>query len=374
MVRPPEYLVNPGISQSDITLFEKNIVKFHKKVILKEEVEDQKSDAMDQGAIADNILLNPENNKNYYVLTDFKASGKEKDIVDIVARMIKTKIEGDIANKKAHENALIMKNWPELKNFEKEIIMAADSIDWQPKWKLETKVEKIKENGKDYFEQLKEAAGKEIVKMDVWNAAHSILDQIKEDESTSGVFKMLRGELNEKQKARYIVHKAAALFGIDPVTAQAIKGLLDFFIEDTKLKLIHPWDLKTAKSLAQFLNNYRISRYGRQGAVYTTLLKLNFKDYKVLPFKFLVIPTKSEEPPEVFTMSESELIANMDGAESPLGYRIKGFRELITEIQWHTENSKWMHRKEYYMTGHNLIKGNMNVDPSLLVDSDEVIF
>lgn len=374
MVRPREYINNPGISQSDITMFEKNIAKFYRSFILGEEQEDKKTDSMDLGSVVDNILLFKENLKNYYVLTEFKASGKEKEIVDMVAVMVAAQIQQDITDNKTRSDAMIMKNWPELKMFEKEIVAAYESINWQPKWLRETKIAKIKEHGAEYFEQLKEAEGKYIVPIDIWNTAHSLIDQIKDDESTSGIFKMIRGEMNNAQKLRYKVQKTVALSGIEPVTGSEVKGLLDLYIDDTKQKIISPWDIKTAKSLALFLNNYRTYRYGRQGAFYRMLLQLKYPEYIINPFQFLVIPTVSGEAPEIFRMSDSEIIANTNGAESPNGYRIKGFREFLIEIKWHRENNKWLHHKDYYEKRHNLITGNLNVDPGLLVDESEVIF
>lgn len=363
MNRPAEYVNHPGLAQSDLNLFEKNIYQFHKEVILGEKPEEKKSDALDKGSIADALILQPDALKSYYVMTQYKASGKEKEVVDAVFNLVSTKMKEKEPN---------MIKWPQLNDFEADIVKGCEQLAYQGNWKLETRVAKIIEKGKEYFDQLKEAGGRTIVSLDVWNETHALIDQIKEDESTHAIFVKLKGEHAEKK--RYIVHKQEYIINIDPATGEQVKGLLDFWIEDTKLKEIDPWDLKTAKSHAQFLMNYRMSRYGRQGSFYSNLLSLKYKGYKINPFKFLVLPTQSGETPEVYTMSESELIANRDGAESALGFRVKGFRELITDIQWHRDNGKWDHRKEYYERGYNIIKGNLNVDPALLVDSEEVVF
>lgn len=358
MVRPQAYELSPALSQSDITLFEKNIIKFHHEVILREPRDDKKSDALDLGSLIDAILLDPDALSNYYVMAQYKASGKEKEVVDLVwTQLVKDEIPlGKIKT---------------LSTYIPIVEKAIEDIKYQPKWKPETRVMKIVDNGSEYFEQLKEAGGKVIVSMDMWNLAHSTVDGILEDFSTGPTFKMLKGD----DCPEYIVvHKSADLYGTDTATGKEKKGLLDFFIEDTRSKVIAPWDLKSAKSHAQFLQNYRMSRYGRQGAFYTALLKENFPKYKILPFQFLVVPTQSGERPEIYIMSESELIVNTDGGEHNMGYRIKGYKELMAEISWHENEGAWDHRKEYYETGCNLIKGNSNVDPGLLVEEEGFVF
>lgn len=374
MVRPEEYLVATGLAQSDLKLFESDIVQFWMEVVLGQVAEERKADHFDLGSLIDNILLFKENLKNYYIMTQFKAVGKEKEIVDKVVEYITAQTQLDVEQKKTTVAALDKSKWGELSMFETEIVKACDSINWQPNWKLQTKIDKIKENGREYFEQLKEAGTRQVVSMDIWNEAQHRMEYIKTDDSTRSIFQLLQGEVNEKQAKRYKVYKTHALYGTDPVTGEPIKGLMDFFIEDTKMKEIWPWDLKTSRTLAKFLADYRSLRYGRQGAFYTNLLRINFPTHKIHEFQFLVIPTKSQEMPEVFRMSESEIIANTDGAEHPSGYHVPGFRELITDIQWHRQYDKWKHRKKYYESGFNLITGNLNVDPALLVDSEEVIF
>lgn len=375
MVRPAEYVADEGFSQSDLNTFEKNIFDFYCTAIAGDQFVDKKSEALDLGSLVDNILLDPDNLKNYYVMTDMKASGKEKDVVDTVYKMILGRIQKDIEERKADKDALITSKWGDITSFEKEIIKSIEQIEYQTNWKLETRIGKIKTNGKEYFEQLKEAGTRTIVTMDSWTRAHSIVEQLQEDESTKNVFAILKGKISDKAKKRYVLHKCKALYGTDIGSAIKMKGLLDFYIEDTVEKTIIPFDLKTAKSHAQFMANYRASRYGRQGSYYSELLAIEYPEHTIEVFRFLVIPTESGEVPEIYYMSESELIGNKEGFESNQGFRIPGWKELLKQIAWHKENAKWQHRKEYYERGYNIIKGNMNVDPALLQASNgEVIF
>lgn len=374
MVRPEKYVNDSAISQSDLTLFEKNIVDFHTAKILGLPIEEKKSDALDLGSIVDNVLLDPENLKNYYVLTEFKASGKEKEVADIVFGIIRGKIQAAVDKNEAKESALSPMKWPKLVELEVEILEAIEVNKYQPNWRTQTRLDKIKENCAEYFEQIKEADGKYIVTMEIWTKAHRLAELIKDGYSTSNVYKLLKGELPEKVMKRYIIHKSRDLYGVDPATGKRLKALLDFFIEDTKEMTITPWDLKTAKSILQFWSNYRASRYGRQKAFYWELLRQNFPNHKILLPRFLVIPTTTTETPEIFQMDEGELEMWTKGGDSQRGYSNKGFQELLVDLAWHEKENKWQHNRSYYELGYNVISTSSVVDSSLLVDNDTVVF
>lgn len=355
MIRSEAYEQNPALSQSDLLLLERDVNNFYKTKVLGLPAEDKKSDALDLGSIIDAILLDPDALKGYYVMTDFKATGKVKDVVDYVVKALSTDPVVTYPEKLEYCQLLIEK--------------AIEAHEYQTNWKLETRVNKIKSEGAAYYEQLLEAAGRTIVSLEIWEKAYSIVNQMEEDEFTGPVIKLLK---NGSDSDHIVVHKSVELFGKHEDTE--LKGIVDFYIEDKREKTIKPWDLKTSKSLARFLANYRSSRYGRQGAFYTKLLESNYPDYKILPFSFLTIPTEGLEFPEEFIMDATELYANTEGMESPNGYHIKGWKELIRDYQWHKENAKWNHTREYYTNGRNILKGNLNVDPALLEVENKPVF
>lgn len=351
MIRPPEYEQSLALAQSDLNLFEKNIVAFHKQCILREEGEDRKTDALDLGSLIDTILLEPEKKtERYYVMTQIKATGKVKDVVDSVFNTVSVSLDEDV-------------KFIDLTEDIKRCILLHE---YQGNWKIETRIEKIKSLGAEYWEQRLEAGNRHIVSLDVWNIAHSIVEEILEDQFSGPTFKMLKGEHDD----HIVVHKQKALYA--EFEGIKLKMLPDFFIEDKMEMIIWPWDLKSAKSHPQFMANYRKYRHGRQGSFYSFGIKENFPGYTLRNFSFLTVPTVSGEHPEVYEMSDSELYANQHGAESDQGYHIEGWQEILRRIQWHITTGLWAHRKEYYESGKNVIRGNANVDPSLLEEESAI--
>jgi hypothetical protein len=371
MQHSQEYVKNPAISQSDLKLFEENIVRFHKEKILGEIPEEKKGDHFDLGNLVDTILIAPEMKSMYYVVTDYKAAGKLRDVMDRLFNTCKAKYGEDWLVETASREKKIVTLLEVDEQMMREAITAEE---WQNNWKMDTKVAKIKDLGAEYWTQLLEAEGKVMVSLENWTKAHSVADDILEDEFIGRELQALKTKPEDENvvPSPFIVHKHAVLFGVFRSTK--MKGEVDFFIQDVGTNTIWPWDVKSAKSLAQFKSNYRKFRYGRQGSYYSNLIVQNFPGYTVKPFQFLVIPTESGEYPEKFTMSESELYACADGFESKNGYRIKGWKDLIAEYEWHEMTGKWKHKKEYYETGTNLLKPGEVLDPALLDVPEEVIF
>jgi hypothetical protein len=369
MQHSKEYALDPAISQSDLKLFEENIVRFHQEKILGVQAEEKKGDHFDLGNLVDTILIAPEMKDMYYVVTDYKAAGKLRDVLDTLFENCKAMFGPEWLVETASREKKVVTLLEISEEMMKEAITKQE---WQNNWKMETKVGKLKDMGAEYWTQLLEAEGKVMVSLENWTKAHNVADEILEDEFIGRELQALKQKDDGVTPSPFVVHKHAVLFGVYRGTK--MKGELDFFIQDVETLTIWPWDVKSAKSLLQFRSNYRKFRYGRQGSYYSNLLKQNFEGYTIKPFQFLVIPTESGEFPEKFTMSESELYAAAEGFESKNGYRIKGWKDLIADYEWHQMTGKWKHKKDYYEQGTNILKSGEEIDPALLESAEEVIF
>jgi len=361
-----EYEDNPAISQSDLKTFEENIVLFHKEKILGVKADEVRADHFDLGNLIDTILIEPDLKTSlYYVVTDYKAAGKMRDVIDTLFKLCKEQYGKTWIDEITERE----KNVATMLDLDTDMIKKAiEANAWQNNWKMDTRITKIQEEGANYWGQLLEAGTRYMIGLDNWNLAHDKATDLLEDEFIGRELKALKDGGNNNQE----VLRHPALYG--KFRNMQLKGELDFAIKDDEHMTIYPWDTKSAKSLARFVSNYYKFRYGRQGAFYTELLKQNFPGYKIAPFQFLVIPTDSEENPEKFTMSESEIYAHTEGYDSRNGYHIKGWKELIIDMEWHIEVNQWRHKREYYKAGTNVLKSDATVDPALLVEADEVMF
>lgn len=361
-----EYRLDPAISQSDLKTFESDIIRFYNQKILGI-VQETKSDPMDVGSIIDAILLDPEELKRYYVVTDLRATGKVKEVVDLVWYFCCNSPEAQIGD-----------SITVLKDYQDHIIKAITQVEYQGNWKLETRIAKIISEGSEYFDQLKEAKGLYMVGIESWNLAHSTVNDIKEDPFTTKIFEMLRGE-NVPEHIR--VEKKVLLKG--EFEGTETKGEVDFLIIDTKAKIIQPWDLKTTRNHAHFRTTYRSRKYGRQGSFYTELIRQNYPGYAIHNFQFLVLPTEkdttlpdgaSHEHPEVYEMRPGELYIHAEGYTFDSGYKENGWKSLIREIQWHFKTGNWAHRKSYYEEGCNYIDSKINLDEVLTQQQEKELY
>lgn len=365
-----EYINDPALSQSDLKNFENDLNAFYQYKILGIEKENKTSKAMDIGNIIDAKLLAPEELNNYYVCTDFKAKGKVKDVVDLFVKKLMALSTGpEIVYPEFTEAALYASGTIQL------LVDAIVELEFQGAWTparrlaeiiggIDSKKEKVVGKGIEYYTQVLEANGKYIVHLSEWNKAHEKVNAVGEDPTTKDFFDALFNPKDENIQ----VMRQVELRGV--FEDKAMKGKLDLFLKNDVEKWIDPWDVKSARSHQQFRTNYRKDRLGRQGCYYTELLIQNYPGYTIKPFKFLVIPTQTEEKPEQYEMSAGEMYINAEGLNTDSGYRIKGWKELIREIQWHEKHGKWNHRKEYYLSGKNILDSKINVD-DLIAEAEQ---
>lgn len=135
--------------------------------------------------------------------------------------------------------------------------------------------------------------------------------------------------------------------------------MFDRIIVDHDAKTIQPIDLKTSgKKEEKFELSALEWDYYIQASMYTQILldviseDEYFKDFTILPFKFVVI-NRFERTPMVWSYPFSRLNRNIIDDQQTLlqknGY--KSWRELIKEAAWHIENNKFDYSYETYMSG-----------------------
>jgi hypothetical protein len=376
-----DYVIDPALSNSDLYAFENDLRGFYHYKIIGDVKPDFSSKAMDIGNIVDAKILAEEELKNYYVVTDMKATGKIKEIIDTYVEFQLGIIEKAKANPKLDQSVSIAPlPWPtdipvlkkktdklvdnldfcsKYQNFMNVMEPIITKLEYQTNWSMETRMLKVMNLGGAYYQQALDCGDRVMIHINEWNKAHAKVDALQEDESTKVLFDEIFKQNNDIK-----VHKQVTLYGTYGKTK--LKGKLDLFIEFVKDKRIRPLDLKTAGSHARFLQNYRQKKYNRQGAFYSNLLRQNFPDYIIDPFQFLVIPIETDERPEIYEMDATEMFVAEHGYTYESGYRVKGWRELVTEVEWHKANGKWDHRKDYYQKGKNIIDSKVILDADLL--------
>jgi hypothetical protein len=354
-----EYRKNPAISPSDIKLFATDPRKFYKIKFLGEEFKEKKSRALVIGNISDLILTQIDQiNQLYYIVAEWKATEKVKEITDLVFNEI---------------NKL-----PEFREFANNLHLIEEAINkvgFYPNWGMSKRIETVIEKGKAYFEQLQEASGREVITAEIYGKAAFTVEKARLNKDMADFISLVEGRL---EVPTIEVEKQVELFGTCRGTL--IKGLLDLGIKDTLNKTYQPIDIKTCKYLQNFPINAKLSRYDIQGDMYHYMLQERagiIKDplygYNILPFKFLVLPVEGEHQPEWFQFTPEDMIVARLGVTINEDKRIFGWTESLGDISWHLTNDKWDHHRLYYENENlNILNlWNSGSDSSISTSSDE---
>lgn len=328
-----EYRANEAISQSQLKLLLKGVHLFNNVEDPSEDYYKEKSHFIIGSAVDTMLTMGKEVcQEEYYISQCEKKPGDS--IMSVIKEVYDTQYP--LINDLSCEHF----SSPWLKDY---IIAIAENQGYQGNWKAETKYNKIISKGQDYWNDLVQSHGKQVLSMDQFLLIKSIYTSLLEHSHTAKYFEL--GNSN-----RYEIFYQLPLYfnylGID------CKGLLDFCIVDHNLKDITPVDIKT---MGDYVMNFPVSmfkrRYDIQAAFYTEALQrdhafieaYNLEGYTVQPFKFMVESTIAPGNPLVFTCTDEILRRGKTGIDSYqlAGHHLRkvdGFHQAIELYKWHLDN------------------------------------
>ena len=342
---------------------------------------EEKGNLLIGSAIDDLLSMGTEAfNVKYFVASKDKPS----DAIMSIVQMIFDKVveqQGQVPQENIH-------------SFANEVLEALDYHKYQTRWKEETRINKGMELGYAYFEELKEAYGKQILSP----IEYEIVSNIRMSWTT------------HKHTTSYFNNPDVHIFFQVPIYFTYLnvdcKALLDMVIVDTKAQTIQPIDFKTmAGSVMDFPKSVKRFGYNFQGAFYTEALKqlradkvdrvtlastieeleeLIEEDMEILPFKFMVETTDFKEnkitgeiqymqgSPLMYTLSDEQMTIGKYGRPEllqsiastqiadyntyPIKHRpILGFNDGIDLYVWHTNNGFDLDKKVIEANGDLLI-------------------
>jgi len=204
---------------------------------------------------------------------------------------------------------------------------------------------KYDKEGKGYYNDLIAGKGKEVISFEQHTQANMLTTTLEQNKFTGKYF--------NKQTNLFQVALEWEYMG------KNCKSLLDIVDIDNELKTIRPVDLKTTgKSVFTFMRSYIDYKYYLQASFYTAALKfalkyddrfIAYENYTVLPFQFIVIETNYKNPPHIFEVDEQDILVGEEGGKiSGRDYSIKGFKELIEDLEYHRNNNQWEYKSEIY--------------------------
>lgn len=233
--------------------------------------EKEESSSLTFGSLVDTLLTDKEHFDDKFVVVDLpKVSDKINEIVnDILDSEKDETIEDSV------------------------IIEYLNKHEYQPNWKDDTRLSKFKSLANEYFVVLKEAKGKTIISTDDYQQAVSCINKVIEQ------FPMLTEDPFEDVDIYCQLKFKVNLHGVD------YKCMTDIVKVNHTDKTILITDFKTSGYPEyEFYKAYIKWDYQLQSRLYTRIVKEviskseQFKDYKVLPFRFIVVNKDTQTPLE----------------------------------------------------------------------------
>lgn len=188
------------------------------------------------------------------------------------------------------------------------LAFAIEAHNYQPRWNMNTKIKKVREEGRNYYKELKESEGKRVISQE-----ERIIGEKMKQSILSSKFKYLFEDPDR------IMTQVPIYFEIASRTTGKIfkcKALLDIVYKEMDGSLT-PIDLK---SMGGSTKNFRASassfRYDIQGAWYSFALAHAFPEKVINNFKFLVESTTNIGFPTSYRMTDLDLKYAWEGKDA----------------------------------------------------------
>lgn len=353
-VTEEEYRADPAISYSTLSTYAKKGIDG-----LKDIVDGVKfsSPSLRHGSLVDTLLTDNENFDNLYVVADYKSPTEViKNIIDEIYENNKAVNYTKSLDEYSEEFTSLMSETINKHNY------GGDN------WKAQTKINKVLEDGRYYYNLLLSTGGtKELVAQVDYDYADRSVNEIKNNEFTSWVFKarpgieihfQLKFKINFKYKivdSKLINEYTNPLQWKESVLEKdTIRCMFDIILVDHNKKIIYPIDLKTTSyNEEDFQNAFDAWRYDLQSTKYSYILREviaqdeYFKDFKVAPFMFLPI-NKIKLNPQFFVdylSTSNEIPDIVQGNKVHLAWY-----KYLDSVRWHLDNNNFRYTKETVTT------------------------
>ena len=318
-----EYIESSAINQSKLKLLSISAQAFQE--VREPDLFFEEKEHFLIGKAVDDVITMGENywNDNYYISNITKPSDT---IMSIVQQIFQSRISDSL--------------------FENDLLSAIEAHNYQPNWKVDTKIAKVSTEGEVYWHELVQSEGKTILDKDQYMKCVSIVNQLQEHRFTRDYF-IADAKYNHDIHYQVPIH-----FYVDEVEC---KALLDMVIVDHLYKIIIPIDIKTMGDYTKFFDYQALRRrYDIQASWYMKALQQwkkdnNMEDYSIHEFRFIVASTTKQCDPLIYLCSQEFINAGEFGSSRLRAIKVSnttyeselysyGWRKLIYIYKWHQEN------------------------------------
>ena len=277
-VTEEEYRADPALSYSTLSRFDRE--GFNKLDSLFDKIE---TPSLTFGSAVDSIITGgQEEFDSRFMVADFPST--PDSIIQIVKELFNRFSETCTNINLISNNA---------------IIEVASIYSYQNNWKPETRAKVIKEKGFDYYNLLYLSQDKTILNTETYQDVCKAVDALKTSEATKFYFAD-NNPFEPNIERFYQLKFKATLNGID------YRCMFDELVVFSDTKEIQPLDLKTSCKKSDrewdFPSHYIEWSYQMQNRLYVRILQDviskddYYKDYKILPYKDIIIFKGSDIP------------------------------------------------------------------------------
>lgn len=190
--------------------------------------------SMEFGSLFDSIITKGRKTLDEYVVTDISVPPAEKNVLDVLATHCTCPLFHDISMN--------------------EVILTADAVNYQPKWKSDTRYGHIAEYSKYYDIVM---SGKKMVSSEDWNDAMEMYKAFRSNAYLNSLF-----GTKDTEDIEYIYQAQFKTTWNVAEREVEIKIMPDLIVVNHKDKTVQPVDLKTSAMPAHsFAENFIKYRY-----------------------------------------------------------------------------------------------------------------
>lgn len=309
------------------------------------------SPSLRHGSLVDNLLTNSENFNSLYIVADYK--NPSEDVRDIMDSILSYANDNDLALESLDTVAL---------NCFTDVLNIIETKGYGgSNWKSETKVRKVIEEGKEYYDAMQLAnEGKELISSEELNYAENCVKVIKTNDYTKYLFANSENneniELYFQSKFKITFSPTKEIYNIykwkdEIVETDTIRCMFDMIYIDHITRTIKPIDLKTTyQPESEFGKAFITWRYDLQATMYSYILREvvknseEFSNYTVLPFHFLPI-NKETLLPQFFVYNKS-LNNSQDIINGPNNEELLPWYKLLDDVKWHIKNNEFKYSRD----------------------------
>lgn len=275
-VDEPTYRADPALSYSTLARYERegfnNLYKLFDKV---------ETPSLTFGSCVDTLITGSEEEFNQL----FMVAQLDNSISDTLVVIVK-KLFSDFKD-----------TYHTLRDIPDDAMIASiEGIQWNNHWLPKTRAKKIKEDCAGYYGLLYLAGDKKIISTQTYNDVQNTVDRLKSSDATKSYFEP--NNMFDDNIERFYQLKFKVTFN-----NINYRCMMDECVVIHDKKLIVPIDLKTSSHTEwDFYQSFLEWNYQIQARLYARILKYNiekddyFKDFTIVPYKFIVVNKKTLTP------------------------------------------------------------------------------